>query len=181
MYMYDCAWLQPHFFMNHECDPATPSHPPFTATPSCRTPSAVLSASCAAVPTIFAPSPKTQVGEHLTGRGYGGHYDLILSSETIYSVPAQERLLECIKRVSGAGDGGHSGGWVGWGQRRAGWGEGSGGRGGVGAAEGGVGWGQRRAGWGGVNGGWGGVGAAEGGVGWGQRRVRWGGGSGGGL
>eukprot|EP00198_Chlamydomonas_reinhardtii_P005030 XP_001694366.1 predicted protein [Chlamydomonas reinhardtii] len=39
------------------------------------------------------------VGEHLTGRGYGGHYDLILSSETIYSVPAQERLLECIKRL----------------------------------------------------------------------------------
>ncbi|GIL52233.1 hypothetical protein Vafri_8151 [Volvox africanus] len=39
------------------------------------------------------------VGEHLTSRGYGGHYDLILSSETIYSVPAQERLLECIKQL----------------------------------------------------------------------------------
>ncbi|KXZ43892.1 hypothetical protein GPECTOR_78g80 [Gonium pectorale] len=39
------------------------------------------------------------VGEHLTGRGYGGHYDLILASETIYSVPAQERLLECIKQL----------------------------------------------------------------------------------
>ncbi len=41
------------------------------------------------------------VGEHLTGCGYGGHYDLILSSETIYSVAAQERLLECIKQVGG--------------------------------------------------------------------------------
>ncbi|GLC39112.1 hypothetical protein PLESTB_000006200 [Pleodorina starrii] len=39
------------------------------------------------------------VGEHLTGKGYGGHYDIILSSETIYSVPAQERLLECIKQL----------------------------------------------------------------------------------
>ncbi|EFJ45855.1 hypothetical protein VOLCADRAFT_105747 [Volvox carteri f. nagariensis] len=39
------------------------------------------------------------VGEHLTSKGYGGHYDLILSSETIYSVPAQERLLECIKQL----------------------------------------------------------------------------------
>ncbi|PNH06864.1 Histidine protein methyltransferase 1 [Tetrabaena socialis] len=39
------------------------------------------------------------VGELLTGAGYGGHYDLILSSETIYSLPAQERLLECIKQL----------------------------------------------------------------------------------
>ncbi|KAG2482650.1 hypothetical protein HYH03_018423 [Edaphochlamys debaryana] len=39
------------------------------------------------------------VGEHLTGQGYGGHYDVILASETIYSVPAQERMLECIKRL----------------------------------------------------------------------------------
>lgn len=51
------------------------------------------------------------VGEHLTGCGYGGHYDLILSSETIYSVAAQERLLECIKQVgAGPGGGGHAAG-----------------------------------------------------------------------
>lgn len=40
-----------------------------------------------------------RVGELLTGLGYGGHYDVILSSETIYSEHSQERLLECIKQL----------------------------------------------------------------------------------
>ncbi|GIL79487.1 hypothetical protein Vretimale_18370 [Volvox reticuliferus] len=50
-------------------------------------------------PTRYFSGDWRLVGEHLTSRGYGGHYDFILSSESIYSVPAQERLLECIKQL----------------------------------------------------------------------------------
>ncbi len=32
-------------------------------------------------------------------QGLGGHYDLILTSESIYSVQSQRRLIECIKQV----------------------------------------------------------------------------------
>lgn len=34
-----------------------------------------------------------------TLQGLGGHYDLILASETLYSLDSQLRLLECIKQV----------------------------------------------------------------------------------
>lgn len=40
-----------------------------------------------------------RVGEHLTSKGYGGHFDIILASETIYNVQAQVRMLECLKQV----------------------------------------------------------------------------------
>lgn len=32
-------------------------------------------------------------------QGFGGHYDLILTSESIYNLDSQHRLLECIKQV----------------------------------------------------------------------------------
>lgn len=38
-------------------------------------------------------------GELLSSLGLGGHYDIILTSETIYNEEAQGRLLECIKQV----------------------------------------------------------------------------------
>lgn len=56
-------------------------------------------------PPLHPRACAQRVGELLTGLGYGGHYDLILSSETIYSVQSQERLLECIKQVGRAGAG----------------------------------------------------------------------------
>jgi len=40
-----------------------------------------------------------RVCEHLVSAGLGGHYDLVLSAETVYAAPAAARLLECIKAV----------------------------------------------------------------------------------
>mmetsp|Transcript_29020 Transcript_29020/g.64017 ORF Transcript_29020/g.64017 Transcript_29020/m.64017 type:complete len:307 (-) Transcript_29020:2360-3280(-) len=39
------------------------------------------------------------IGEYLTSQGFGGYYDIILTSESVYSLESQRRLLECIKQV----------------------------------------------------------------------------------
>eukprot|EP00879_Flechtneria_rotunda_P004231 GHRR01004479.1.p1 GENE.GHRR01004479.1~~GHRR01004479.1.p1 ORF type:complete len:304 (+),score=70.11 GHRR01004479.1:120-1031(+) len=39
------------------------------------------------------------VGQMLAMSGLGGHYDIILTAETIYSLESQEHLLGCIKQV----------------------------------------------------------------------------------
>ncbi|KAF5832094.1 hypothetical protein DUNSADRAFT_12168 [Dunaliella salina] len=41
----------------------------------------------------------SSVGELLTNQGLGGHYDLILTAESIYNPNSQSQLLECIKQV----------------------------------------------------------------------------------
>ncbi|MEW5301652.1 MAG: hypothetical protein WDW36_004499 [Sanguina aurantia] len=51
------------------------------------------------LPTRFFTGDWACVGECLTGKGFGGHYDVILTSESIYSLESQERLLECIKQL----------------------------------------------------------------------------------
>ncbi len=40
-----------------------------------------------------------RMGEMLSSKGFGGHYDIILTSESIYNQDSQWRLLECIKQV----------------------------------------------------------------------------------
>lgn len=39
------------------------------------------------------------VGQMLASSGLGGHYDLVLTAETIYSAESQRRLLDAIKQV----------------------------------------------------------------------------------
>lgn len=60
--------------------------------------------SCVAATTLRAHAAAAgdwqAVGELLTLNGLGGHYDVILAAETIYSRESQQRLLGCIKQVS---------------------------------------------------------------------------------
>ena len=46
------------------------------------------------------PPTHTPLLPHLA-QGFGGHYDVILTSEGIYNQDSQWRLLECIKQVWG--------------------------------------------------------------------------------
>eukprot|EP00197_Chlamydomonas_leiostraca_P003855 CAMPEP_0202868586 /NCGR_PEP_ID=MMETSP1391-20130828/10959_1 /ASSEMBLY_ACC=CAM_ASM_000867 /TAXON_ID=1034604 /ORGANISM="Chlamydomonas leiostraca, Strain SAG 11-49" /LENGTH=350 /DNA_ID=CAMNT_0049548771 /DNA_START=120 /DNA_END=1172 /DNA_ORIENTATION=+ len=50
-------------------------------------------------PCRFFSGDWSAVGELLTARGFGGHYDIIMTSESIYNVESQYRLIECIKQV----------------------------------------------------------------------------------
>jgi len=44
--------------------------------------------------------PRSAALPRMSGaQGYGGHYDLILTAESIYSTSSQRRLLECVKQV----------------------------------------------------------------------------------
>eukprot|EP00798_Chlamydomonas_sp_ICE-L_P023286 gene23286-30522_t len=38
-------------------------------------------------------------GQFLTARGFGGHYDIIVVTDSIYDLDSQHHLLECIKQV----------------------------------------------------------------------------------
>ncbi|GAX74477.1 hypothetical protein CEUSTIGMA_g1926.t1 [Chlamydomonas eustigma] len=49
--------------------------------------------------TRFFSGDWAHLGELLSSKGLGGHYDIILTSESIYNQEAQWRLLECIKQV----------------------------------------------------------------------------------
>ncbi|GFH10285.1 uncharacterized protein HaLaN_05568, partial [Haematococcus lacustris] len=54
--------------------------------------------------TRFFSGDWSAVGELLTSQaspqqGLGGNYDIILTSESVYCVEAQQRLVECIKQV----------------------------------------------------------------------------------
>ncbi len=42
------------------------------------------------------------IGQKLSEQGLGGHYDVVLASECIYSEDSQQCLLECIKQVGQA-------------------------------------------------------------------------------
>lgn len=39
------------------------------------------------------------LGELMSSKGLGGHYDIVLTSESIYAESSHRRLLECIKQV----------------------------------------------------------------------------------
>jgi hypothetical protein len=51
--------------------------------------------------TRFFSGDWAHTGELLSSKGLGGHYDVILTSESIYCLESQGRLLECIKQVRG--------------------------------------------------------------------------------
>lgn len=51
--------------------------------------------------TRFFSGDWAHTGELLSSKGFGGHYDIILTSEGIYNQDSQWRLLECIKQVGG--------------------------------------------------------------------------------
>jgi len=53
--------------------------------------------------TRFFSGDWALTGELLSSKGFGGHYDVILTSEGIYNQDSQWRLLECIKQVCGGG------------------------------------------------------------------------------
>ncbi|KAF8072381.1 Histidine methyltransferase 1-like protein [Scenedesmus sp. PABB004] len=50
-------------------------------------------------PPRFFAGDWADVGCALAARGLGGHYDLVLAAETIYSLDSNAALLECIKQV----------------------------------------------------------------------------------
>ena len=48
---------------------------------------------------IFTSYPPSPTSSSPLPQGFGGHYDVILTSEGIYNQDSQWRLLECIKQV----------------------------------------------------------------------------------